>query len=205
MKMNKQAAKNAFQQYSFILEDAQFSIMMAYFSIKHSNEVLHQAVSTHNADRKEPLYRKIMDYDFRILVQRPELQLRKDFVRDVWNYATQRNLSDFRHAISKDPYFYITTDDMKILIITEDHNFIGMLLAQNVKLKIEDLVSFKLVAVKKSHIDVDQLSWLSLVDFLALMIEEEASTDKLYNLMNMHANFVVQEETIKVFILKKKF
>jgi len=43
------------------------------------------------------------------------------------------------------------------------------------------------------------------VDFLALMIEEEASTDKLYQLMSMHASFVVQEETIKVFILKKKF
>ena len=61
------------------------------------------------------------------------------------------------------------------------------------------------MAVKKSSIDVDQLSSLSLVDFLALMIEEEASTDKLYQLMSMHASFVVQEETIKVFILKKKF
>lgn len=73
MKMNTQAAKNAFQQYAFILEDAQFSIMMAYFSVKHSNEVLHTAVANHNPDRTEPLYKKIMEYDFKTLVGRPEL------------------------------------------------------------------------------------------------------------------------------------
>lgn len=72
-------------------------------------------------------------------------------------------------------------------------------------MKIEDHVSYKLVAVKKSQIDIDQLSQLSLVDFLALMIEEEYSTEKLYTLMANHSQHVVQEETIKVFILKKKF
>jgi hypothetical protein len=79
-------------------------------------------------------------------------------VRDVWLYATQMSLVDFRHAISKDPYFFLTTQDMQQLIRSEDHHFIALLLQQNVKLKIEDHVSFKLVAVKKTQIDIDQLS-----------------------------------------------
>jgi len=86
-------------------------------------------VATHNPDRTEFLYRKIMNYDFKVLISRPELQIRKDFVRDVWSYATQRHLVDFRQAISKDPYFYITTQDMQVLIRMQDHTFIGMLLA----------------------------------------------------------------------------
>jgi hypothetical protein len=73
MKMNQQSAKNAFQQYAFILEDPQFSIMMAYFSIKHPNQVLHSAVAALNHEKKDLMYKKIMSYDFLTLVERPDL------------------------------------------------------------------------------------------------------------------------------------
>lgn len=74
-----------------------------------------------DADRNEQIFKRmILDYDFMSLIMYPELKKRKDFVHDAWCIAKSTENTELKIAISNDPYFEVTRDDILILLKTED-------------------------------------------------------------------------------------
>lgn len=71
-----------------------------------------------NAQDKEQVFmdttfnRMIFEYDFMSLVMYPELVKRREFVHDAWLIAKLAENLELKLAISNDPYFYITRDDI---------------------------------------------------------------------------------------------
>jgi hypothetical protein len=64
--------------------------------------------------------RIILEYDFMSVVMYPELKKRREFVHDAWLIAKQTENTELKIAISNDPYFYISRDDILILLKTKD-------------------------------------------------------------------------------------
>ena len=64
--------------------------------------------------------RMIYDYDFMSVVMYPELKKRREFVHDAWLIAKLTENTELKIAISNDPYFYITRDDILQLLKTKD-------------------------------------------------------------------------------------
>jgi len=62
----------------------------------------------------------MFEYDFLSVVMYPELKNRRSFVHDAWLIAKFTENSELKMAISKDPYFYITRDDIYQLLKTQD-------------------------------------------------------------------------------------
>jgi len=56
--------------------------------------------------------RMLNEYDFMSVVMYPELKKRREFVHDAWMIAKLTENMELKIAISNDPYFYITRDDM---------------------------------------------------------------------------------------------
>ena len=78
----------------------------------------------------------------------PELKSRREFVHDAWLIAKYTDNFELKMAISKDPYFYITREDIFQLIKTEDDEMIEHILKIGVALQIHEDISYKLVAIK---------------------------------------------------------
>lgn len=51
-------------------------------------------------------------YDFLSVVMYPDLKNRRQFVHDAWLIAKYTENFELKMAISNDPYFYITRDDI---------------------------------------------------------------------------------------------
>lgn len=54
----------------------------------------------------------ILKYDFLSVIMYPELKSRREFVHDAWLIAKYTDNFELKMAISKDPYFYITREDI---------------------------------------------------------------------------------------------
>lgn len=54
----------------------------------------------------------ILEYDFMSLVMYPELKNRREFVHDTWFIAKLTENTELKLAVSNDPYFYITREDI---------------------------------------------------------------------------------------------
>jgi len=54
----------------------------------------------------------IYKYDFFAIIIYPDLIARKKFVHDAWVIAKFTENYEFKMVLSKDPYFYITRDDI---------------------------------------------------------------------------------------------
>lgn len=62
----------------------------------------------------------ILEFDFMSLVMYPELKNRREFVHSGWFIAKITENVELKIAISNDPYFYITREDILKLLITKD-------------------------------------------------------------------------------------
>jgi|APSaa5957512535_1039671.scaffolds.fasta_scaffold111236_2 hypothetical protein len=62
----------------------------------------------------------ILDFDFMSLVMYPELKNRREFVHNAWFIAKLTENTELKIAISNDPYFYITRNDILKLLVTKD-------------------------------------------------------------------------------------
>jgi hypothetical protein len=62
----------------------------------------------------------ILEFDFMSLVMYPELKNRREFVHNAWFIAKLTENTELKVAISNDPYFFITRDDILKLLITKD-------------------------------------------------------------------------------------
>lgn len=92
--------------------------------------------------------RMLNEYDFMSVVMYPELKKRREFVHDAWMIAKLTENMELKIAISNDPYFYITRDDMLQLLKTKDDQMIQHMLKHEIILHIREDVSYKLVKIK---------------------------------------------------------
>jgi hypothetical protein len=90
----------------------------------------------------------IFKYDFLSVVMYPDLKNRRLFVHDAWNIAKLTENHELKIAIASDPYFYITRQDIYLLIKTKDDSVIEHMLINETKLKIVENIDYTLVAIK---------------------------------------------------------
>ena len=67
-------------------------------------------------------------YDFLSVVMYPDLKSRRFFVHDAWIIAKYTENLELKKAITNDPYFYITREDIYQLIKTHDDQMIEIML-----------------------------------------------------------------------------
>ena len=73
----------------------------------------------------EAIFKKlIMDFDFMSLVMYPELKNRREFVHNTWFVAKITENTELKLAVSNDPYFFVTRDDILKLLETKDDQMI---------------------------------------------------------------------------------
>jgi hypothetical protein len=75
--------------------------------------------------------------------------------------------------VSKDPYFYLTRDDLQELLRTHDNKMITHILELGCKLHIKENIGYKLISIKGAQVDKNQHSPVTLLDFLSVMIENK--------------------------------
>jgi hypothetical protein len=166
---------------------------------------------------EECFYNMMRKYDFLSVVMYPDLKNRKLFVHDAWTIAKLSENYELKIAISNDPYFYVTRKDIHLLIKTKDDDIIEHMLINKVNLKIEENISYTLVAIKHQQVDAKQQTPVQLVDFISLMIahkrvdEYDSKSLVQFNhkhvmkFLERHKQFVNNEEIIKVFIMQRRF
>tara|TARA_B110000285_G_C15106223_1_gene608149 strand:- start:1452 stop:1778 length:327 start_codon:yes stop_codon:yes gene_type:complete len=99
----------------------------------------------------EELFKKISaTYDFMSIVMYPTLNSRREFVHDCWMVAKATENEELKLAISRDPYFYLTREDLLALLKTEDNGMITHILETSCKLYIREDISYKLISIKSS-------------------------------------------------------
>ena len=97
--------------------------------------------------------RMLNEYDFMSVVMYPELKKRREFVHDAWLIAKLTENMELKIAISNDPYFYITRDDILQLLKTKDDQMIQHMLKNEIILHIREDVSYKLVKIKNAQVN----------------------------------------------------
>jgi cystathionine beta-lyase family protein involved in aluminum resistance len=90
----------------------------------------------------------MFEYDFLSVVMYPDLKNRRHYVHYAWLIAKFTENFELKMAISNDPYFFITRDDIFQLIKTQDDVMIEHMLKIQVALQIQEDISYKLVAIK---------------------------------------------------------
>jgi hypothetical protein len=95
--------------------------------------------------------------------------------------------------VSKDPYFYLTRDDLLELLRTHDDQMITHILDMSCKLHIKEDIGYKLISIKGAQVDKNQHTAVALLDFLSVMIENkrEDKTRLDSKIMFSH-NYVLQ-------------
>ena len=97
----------------------------------------------------EAIFKKmILEYDFMSLVMYPELKNRREFVHDTWYIAKLTENTELKLAVSNDPYFYITRQDILQLLKTKDEMMIKHMLKNEIMLHIREDVGYRLVKIK---------------------------------------------------------
>ena len=66
----------------------------------------------------------VEEYDFMNLIMYPNLKSRREFVHDAWLIAMALETEELKMAISIDPYFYLTRNDLLYLLNANDDKMI---------------------------------------------------------------------------------
>lgn len=160
--------------------------------------------------------RMIYDYDFMSVVMYPELKKRREFVHDAWLIAKLTENMELKIAISNDPYFYITRDDILQLLKTKDDQMIQHMLKNEITLHIREDVSYKLVKIKGAQVNQNQQTVVQLIDFISVLVNNKRNDQFSYGevifphghivqFLETHKKFLVATQAIKVFIMSRKF
>jgi hypothetical protein len=94
-----------------------------------------------------------MTYDFMSVVMYPDLRNRREFVHDCWVIAKLTENAELKMAISHDPYYYLTVDDLFNLLKTHDNDMITHILEIKAMLLCNEDITYKLVSVKRQQVD----------------------------------------------------
>lgn len=87
----------------------------------------------------------VKEYDFMSAVLYPTLKNRRDFIHYCWVIAKKKENTELKMAIVKDPFFYLTRDDLLSLLRTHDDEMITTILKLNCKLLISEDIGYKLI------------------------------------------------------------
>ena len=177
---------------------------------------LKRTANEHVQRLMEATFNRMISNDFMTLVMYQDQKKRRDFVHDAWVVAKLCENTELKIAVCKDPYFYITRDDILLLLHTTDHNVINMMLANKVMLHITEDASYKMVKIKDGQVDQNQQTMVTLVDFLSVLVQQKrvdgSETNEVIfthqhvvNFLVTHRRFLAPSQAIKVFILNRKF
>ena len=159
----------------------------------------------------------MQEYDFLSVVMYPDLKNRREFIHDCWVIAKSTENDELKLAVSKDPYFYLTRDDLLQLLRTEDNKMITHILETKCMLLIREDISYKLVSIKHDQVDKNQQTTIKLIDFISVLVENKREdTSKMdskiifghnfiLKFLEHHKKFVNDDEVIKIFILARRF
>jgi hypothetical protein len=147
----------------------------------------------------------------------PTLNSRREFVHDCWLIAKATENDELKIDISKDPYFYLTREDLLALLRTDDNTLITHILETDCKLNIREDISYKLISIKGAQVDKNQMTIVKLLDFISVMVlnKREDNNDMESNILfkhqtildflKIHEKFTIPQEIMKVFILSRRF
>ena len=120
-------------------------------------------------------------------------------------------------ALSKDPFFYLNREDLLELLTTHDDKMITHLIEINVKLLIQEEISYKLVGIKDEQVDKNQMTTLKLIDFIQVLVDNKRvdlsdnnspvlfSHSYILKFLKFHAQFIKEDEVLKILILQRRF
>ena len=75
------------------------------------------------------IFSRIMDeFDFMSIVMYPDLKNRREFIHNCWLIAKAKDNLELKIAVSQDPFFYLTRDDLLVLLKTHDNTMITKIL-----------------------------------------------------------------------------
>jgi hypothetical protein len=95
----------------------------------------------------------MVDYDFMSVVMYPDLKNRREFIHDCWIIAKAQENDELKLAVSEDPYFYLTRDDLLNMLKTHDNKMITHVLEIKCMLQIKEDQGYKLISIKGAQVD----------------------------------------------------
>jgi len=147
--MNDRIAEQTIEDHKYLLELVENRAAIAYFAVANRNQSLFNALKNYVKEeikqqeeedqgkdeaelkkakknnkansKMEAIFKNIiLDFDFMSIVMYPELKNRREFVHQAWLIAKKTENTELKIAISNDPYFYISRDDILVLLKTKD-------------------------------------------------------------------------------------
>lgn len=85
------------------------------------------------------------EYDFMSVVMYPDLKNRREFIHDCWTIAKAKENDELKIAVSLDQFFYLTREDLLVLLKTHDNKMITHILKHSCKLHIIEDIGYKLI------------------------------------------------------------
>ena len=168
--MNDALAEQTIEDHKYLLEKVENKCAIAFFAVINRNLSLFNALNAFEKQAREAaiqaeengktaaethklpediIFEKMMlDYDFMSVVMYPQLKNRREFVHDCWIIAKSCENEELKVAVSNDQSFYLTRDDLLILLRTHDNKMITHILKSRCKLMVLEDVSYKLIAIK---------------------------------------------------------
>ena len=103
----------------------------------------------------------------------PTLKKRREFIHDCWLIAKNKENLELKLAVASDRYFYLTREDLLILLITKDYKLISKVLDLKCNLEIRDDIGYTLVPIKGTQVNVNQQTPVQLIDFVSVLVENK--------------------------------
>ena len=175
--MNDTMAEKTIEDHKYLLELVENKCAIAFFACINRNQSLYNALKKYcnaqietgwndilkaeDSDERlfclESTFRKLItEYDIMSIVMYPTLRARRDFVHDCWTIAKISENEELKLAVSADKYFYLTREDLLILLKTQDDATIAHLLASKTNLLVRDDESYRLIMIKGEQVDYTQ-------------------------------------------------
>lgn len=70
------------------------------------------------------------------IVMYPELRNRREFIHDCWVIAKSKENDELKLSIIADPFFYLTREDLLVLLCTNDTRLVTKILKIECKLHV---------------------------------------------------------------------
>jgi hypothetical protein len=141
--MNDNLAGQTIEDHKYLLEQVENKCAIAFYAAINRNQSLYNALHLQtkvnavegNAEKieevnlmldpLEQIFNKMMnEYDFMSIVMYPNLKNRREFIHDCWTIAKAKENDELKVAVCNDPYFYLTREDILILLMTHDNKMI---------------------------------------------------------------------------------
>ena len=101
-------------------------------------------------------YKMIDLYDFMSIVMYPDLSNRREFIHDCWVVAQNCNNEEFKIELTKDPFFYLTREDLLQILKNNESHMIDHLIDSKCKLQITNDIGYQLISIKREQVDKNQ-------------------------------------------------